>query len=105
MPFNENFLMPRAFLYDDKYSRSLSSGAKLLYSILLDLHISNQDNSDYIDENGDVFIYFENIAIEEILNVSDKKAIAIKTELLSQDLLKEIEQCPGEPSRLYLTIL
>lgn len=107
--------IPKALLFEPKYKgdkekgiKPLSNDAKVLYSILLDrtylsLHnaTENQDNR-FIDEKGDIFIYFDNTSIQEILNVSCKKAIAIKKELVSYNLLEEIQQGLNKTNRLYL---
>ena len=84
--------VPKALLYEPKYKgdkekniKPLSNDAKLLYGIFLDrtylsIHTATEKNdSKFIDKNGDIFIYFVNEAIAEIMNVSVKKAIALKT--------------------------
>ncbi|MBU5290097.1 replication initiator protein A [Paraclostridium bifermentans] len=110
--------IPKALLFEPRYkpnketgSKGLSNDAKILYGILLDrtylsIHTATEGNDDkYIDENGDVFIYFENPAIEEILNVANKKAIAVKKELIDFNLLEEVRQGQGKTNRLYLNIV
>lgn len=107
--------IPKALLYEPKYKsnkkegkKGLSNDAKLLYGILLDrtylsMHnaINNKDES-FIDENGDLFIYFDNTSIENILNVSGPKARGIKKELIFYSLLEEVQQGLGKANRLYL---
>lgn len=110
--------VPKALLYEPKYkpnketkSKGLSNDAKILYGVLLDrtylsIHTATEKNdTKYIDDNGDIFIYFENAAIEEILNVGTKKAIAVKKELVEFDLLEEVQQGQGKANRLYLNVV
>lgn len=110
--------VPKALLYEPKYkpnketgSKGLSNDAKILYGILLDrtylsLHTATEgQDSKYVDENGDIFIYFDNASIEEILNVATKKAIAVKKELVEFNLLEEVQQGQGKSNRLYLNVV
>ena len=110
--------VPKALLFEPKYkpnketkSKGLSNDAKILYGVLLDrtylsIHTATEQNdSTYVDENGDIFIYFENSAIEEILNVATKKAISVKKELVEFSLLEEVQQGQGKTNRLYLNVV
>lgn len=110
--------IPKALLYEKKYkpdkannTKGLSNDAKLLYGVLLDrtylsIHTATEKgDTTYIDENGDIFIYFELASIEEILNVATKKAIATKRELISFNLLEEVKIGQGKDTRLYLNIV
>lgn len=108
----------KPLLYETKYkpnketgSKGLSNDAKLLYGILLDrtklsIHKATQEGDiRFIDENGDIFIYFVNQAIAEILNFGEKKAIAVKKELVEYGLLEEVQQGDKKANRLYLNIV
>lgn len=102
------FILPKALLYEDKYkpnktigSKGLSNDAKLLYGILLDIY----KNNNFVDDNGDRFIIFDNIAIAEILNVATKKAVYVKRELIKFGLLREVRQGLGKANRLYLNVI
>lgn len=110
--------VPKALLYEPKYKgdkenkiKPLSNDAKLLYGIFLDrtylsIHkATEEENTNFIDENGDIFIYFVNEAIAEIMNVGLKKAIALKKELATFGLLEEIQQGDKKANRLYLNIV
>lgn len=108
--------IPKALIYEPRYrkqenNKGLSNEAKLLYGILLDktylsIFKAREDrNTKFIDENGDAFIYFDNASIEYVLQVSNKKAIQIKKELVSFNLLEEIQQGLGKANRLYLNIV
>lgn len=110
--------VPKALLYEPKYKgdkekkiKPLSNDAKLLYGIFLDrtylsIHKATEEgNANFIDENGDIFIYFVNEAIAEIMNIGLKKAIALKKELAAFGLLEEIQQGDKKANRLYLNIV
>ena len=110
--------IPKALLFEPKYKPSkeeskkgLSNDAKVLYGILLDrtylsIHTATEKgDTTYVDENGDIFMYFELASIEEILNVGTKKAIATKKELISFGLLEEVRVGQGKDNRLYLNIV
>lgn len=108
--------IPKALIYEPKYrkqenNKGLSNEAKLLYGVLLDktylsIFKAREDgNTKFIDENGDAFIYFDNASIEYVLQVSNKKAIQIKKELVAFNLLEEVQQGLGKANRLYLNIV
>lgn len=110
--------IPKALLFEPKYKpnkeeskKGLSNDAKVLYGILLDrtylsIHTATEKgDTTYVDENGDIFMYFELASIEEILNVGTKKAIATKKELISFGLLEEVRVGQGKDNRLYLNIV
>ena len=110
--------IPKALLFEPKYKpnkeeskKGLSNDAKILYGILLDrtylsIHTATEKgDTTYVDENGDIFMYFELASIEEILNVGTKKAIATKKELISFGLLEEVRVGQGKDNRLYLNIV
>lgn len=105
--------IPKALIYESKYRKQenhkgLSSEAKLLYGILLDktylsiFKAREEGNKNFIDENGDAFIYFDNASIEYVLQISNKKAIQVKKELVKFNLLEEVQQGLGFTNRLYL---
>lgn len=105
--------IPKALIYEPKYRKQedhkgLSNEAKLLYGILLDktylsiFKAREEGNKNFIDENGDAFIYFDNASIEYVLQISNKKAIQVKKELVKFNLLEEVQQGLGFTNRLYL---
>lgn len=107
--------VPKALLYKAEYKpnkdkgiKGLSNDAKLLYGVLLDrtylsFHKATTEKDErYIDDKGDIFIYFELAAIEEILNIGTKKAISVRKELINYNLLEEVKVGQGKDIRLYL---
>lgn len=107
--------VPKALMYEDKYKpnkatkeKGLSNDAKILYGVLMDrtsLSIYTYKatgDRNFIDEEGNIFIYFDNSSIEEILNVSVPKAVTVKKELVKFGLLEEVRQGLGKSNRLYV---
>ncbi|MCU9811171.1 replication initiator protein A [Paraclostridium sp. AKS81] len=110
--------VPQALLYEPKYKankelnrKALSNTAKLLYGILLErtklsvYSATVKGDTTYIDKNGDIFIFFDDTAIAEILNVSPKTGRSFKKELIEFDLLEEVRIGQGCANRLYLNIV
>lgn len=108
--------IPKALIFEPKYRnqeniKGLSNNAKLLYGILLDktylsiFKAREEGNTKFIDENGDAFIYFDNASIEYALQISNKKAIQVKKELINFNLLEEVQQGLGLTNRLYLIMV
>ncbi len=110
--------VPSALIYEPKYKpnkeigkKGLSNDAKILYGILLERtrlsvwNATEKNDTRFIDENGDIFIYFDDKSIAEILNLSEKKGRDVKKELVSYNLLEEIRQGLGKANRLYLNIV
>lgn len=65
---NEQFLKMQKFLFIEPFHSQLSNDAKLLYSYLADRHQLSVKNN-WVDENGDVFIYCTREAMGKVLNV------------------------------------
>lgn len=110
--------IPSALIYEPKYKpnkeigkKGLSNDAKVLYGILLERtrlsvwNATEKNDTSFIDENGDIFIYFDDKSIAEILNLSEKKGRDVKKELVNYNLLEEVRQGLGKANRLYLNIV
>ncbi|WP_349550133.1 replication initiator protein A [Leuconostoc pseudomesenteroides] len=97
------FMMPKALFELDTY-RKMKLESKMAYGILKDrfkLSISN----DWIDSEGNVFLYYTNEALGEILGVGKDKVIRIKKELREFGLLEEERQGLNKPNRIYISNL
>ncbi|KGJ49810.1 hypothetical protein KD33_07695 [Clostridium sp. NCR] len=110
--------VPSALLFEPKYKankelnkKALSNDSKLLYGILLErtklsvYSATVKGDTTYIDENGDIFFFFDDTSIAEILNVSIKTGRKFKRELIEFDLLEEVRIGQGKANRLYLNIV
>lgn len=91
---------PQWFFADPKY-RSLSSDAKLAYSLLLSRHQLSKMNN-WINEDGEVFIIYTRQELAKTLGISDRKAIQCMQELNRARLIWERRCGRGEANQIYL---
>lgn len=92
--------IPKAFSEDVYYS-DLSTDSRYAYGILRDrfkLSIKNK----WIDDAGNVFLYYTNEKLGQVLNCGKDKVIKIKKELTKFGLLEEERQGLNLPNRLYI---
>lgn len=93
------FQMPKFLFYGQ--CRNMSNDAKVLYSILRDRYVLSETNG-WVDENGDVYIYYKRQDMWEILNMSAKKLRKVLDELKTYGLLEETQQGLNMPNKIYL---
>ena len=112
----EFYQLPKVFIWDEKYRKGLSDGAKLLYMILRDrfnlsIHTTNQDiqnGSDsptYVDEEGNIYCILDNVEIAFTLNKSVKTVIGLMEELIELELVDKADGGAGKANRIYMNIL
>lgn len=94
------FRIPKALFYDSKYKEMMLE-SKNAYALIKDRFELSLQNG-WVDKNGDVFLIFKNQDLQELLQVGEKKVIAIKKELNKFDLLEEERQGLNKPNRLYI---
>ena len=96
------FQLPKSIHYNEKYLK-MSVEAKYLYMLMYDRNKISITNN-WIDDNGDIYIYFsiENICKE--LNVKDQKAQKLKKELMNHELIKEVRQGLNKPNKIYVQV-
>lgn len=80
---------------------SLSLHAKVLYSFMLRRVSISKDNG-WIDEAGDVYIYFRVDEIMEKFNCSNKTAAKIMSELEEIGLIEKRRQGQGKPDIIFV---
>ena len=98
--FSSYMVFPR-FLLD----MEINETAKMLYIILLDRARLSQKNDGWSDTDGHVFIYF---TIESLAEVLHKSQMTVKTALAvleKQELIFRKGQGPGQPNRIYNTMI
>lgn len=100
---NRFYQMPK-FLFDGEFKTKLSSDAKILYALLKDRFELSVKNS-WIDENGDVFMYFTRQEMCELLCCGKNKAIKLCNELKDFGLIEEVRQGLNKPNKIYLTVV
>ena len=96
------FQLPKSIHYNEKYLK-MSVEAKYLYMLMYDRN-KISITSNWVDDNGDIYIYFsiENICKE--LNIKDQKAQKLKKELMNHELIKEVRQGLNKPNKIYVQI-
>ena len=95
------FRFPWTLLRDPKYKWSISMHAKVLYGCMLDrLRLSRKN--DWIDEDGNIFIYYTLDDICYDVEVSEKTASVLLNELEGVELIFRVRQGLGKPNRLYV---
>ncbi|MGR8822811.1 replication initiator protein A [Leuconostoc citreum] len=94
------YRVPKALFENDQYSKMMPE-SKLAYAILKDRFELSLKN-DWIDDVGDVYLIDKNGDLQRMLNVGEKKVIAIKKELNAFGLLEEERQGLNRPNLLYI---
>ena len=91
-------------LTTDERMRTLSTDAKFLYGILLDRMGLSIENG-WLDERGDVYIYYTVEEIMKVLNCGSEKATKLLAELDSNSgigLIERVRQGQGKPAKIYI---
>ena len=93
------------FLFSEEF-KSLSSDAKVLYSLLKEMFESRIIN-DRVNESGDVYLGFSWADMRETLHVSETAVIEAANELKAFNLVEEASHGPVKwtSELIYLAIL
>ena len=103
------FQFPKVLMYGEQY-KHLSSDAKLAYMVLKD-RLEYSLRNHWVDEDNHVYFIFTVQELQDLFNCATEKAVKIKKELQTADLLKQIQMGfnpktkKNEPNRLYLSKL
>ena len=95
------FIQVPKSLFDNQFYKTLSLGAKMMYSILRDrqdLSIANE----WLDKNGYIFFYYDCEKLAEYMGISTSTINRYKKELIEYELLIQRRQGQGNPNRLYI---
>ena len=105
---NDNFsyaILPLKLISDEKY-RTLSSGEKILYVLLLNrTNYSRKNLKKFYDDKNGLFIYYPNAQIKSHLNCSSETAKKMLKNLENAELIKMEYQKNGLPIKIYVTDL
>ncbi len=93
------YLLPK-FLFKDDMFRTLSSDAKILYSLLI--AYAGQDEFQFQDEHGRLFIYFPYENAMYMLNCAKEKMTKTFKELDEVGLIERKIQGLGKPCKIYV---
>jgi hypothetical protein len=99
-----SFIRVPKLLVTDKRFEHLSASAKFLYGLLLD-RVGLSLQSGWIDERGNVYIYYTLNDIQEALGCGVGKAVALLAELDSKKgigLIERVKQGQGKPDIIYV---
>lgn len=88
-------------LFTIKMFSSLSLHAKVLYSFMLQRISISKDNN-WIDDYGNVYIYYKSEEIMQKFNCSNKTASKIMSELEEIGLIEKKRQGQGRPDIIYV---
>lgn len=94
------FMVPKALFVAEPYQQ-MRIESKMAYSILKErfkLSIKHK----WIDESGNVYLYYPNDKLAKMLGVGKDKVIRIKKELQQYGLLEEERQGFNKPNRIYV---
>lgn len=89
-------------LFGNDIYKGLSLGAKVVYGILKDRQsLSESNKSDWLDEKGRIYFYFDIEKLAELLETSKTTMIKYKKELEKHKLLYQFRQGQGKPNKMY----
>ena len=103
------FQFPKVLMYGEQY-KHLSSDAKLAYMVLKD-RLEYSLRNHWVDEDNHIYFIFTVQELQDLFNCATEKAVKIKKELQTANLLKQIQMGfnpktkKNEPNRLYLSKL
>lgn len=94
------FKLPKELMCSEKY-KGLSDSAKVTYAILRDRHDLSLKNR-WIDESGNVFIYYDGRKLAKMQGRSPATISKNKKLLKDFKLIEDERQGQGKPNRLYV---
>lgn len=97
---NDVILMP-SFLFHESYRTKLKVIDKLIYTLYLDRYWLFEAH-DVMDSNGDVYFYFPDNELADLLNINLRTVKASKKRLKEQNFLDEVN-CMDK-NKLYLIL-
>lgn len=100
MKKNSFYKLPKALFSDEKY-KSITTDAKVLYSLLLDRNSLSIKNG-WIDSYGRCYQYFTIKECKEKLNFGHDKIIKLFKELETNGLITRKRQGQGKPNIIYV---
>ena len=98
---NERYYQVPVAFFTNPYYRELSSDTKFTYAILKNrLTLSARNN--WIDDNGEVYIFFARKNIASILNTTVRTVARIISQLKEHNLIDVVQQGRGLPAKIYV---
>lgn len=100
---NHFYQLPKSLFTYKKY-HELSSHAKIIYAILHDRMQLSRKNK-WVNENGDIFIYFKQSELSDLINVSRPRISIHMAELRKVGLIeteKDTHKYSPNPNKIYV---
>lgn len=97
---NQFYQMPK-FLFNDKF-KSLSSDARVLYSLLRDRHQLSIKNN-WVNKNNEVYLIYTRDEMANMIGISIKTALKALNQLKECELIEEDRQGINKPNLIYLS--
>ncbi|MBP5249700.1 MAG: replication initiator protein A, partial [Lachnospiraceae bacterium] len=94
------FPVPKMMVMDKEFIK-ISAEAKLLFGLMLD-RLSLSRKNGWLDENGNVFIYFTIEDVRYFLRCSATKAVSVLKELTTVNLIDCRRVGLGKPNMIYI---
>ena len=96
----EQYFKLYKFLFEDEF-KSLSIGAKIIYSVMIDrMELSIKNN--WMDNEGKSYIFMTIEDIQEKINCSKQTAQNVLKELEYKELIIRVRQGFGKPNKIYV---
>jgi len=97
---NMSFYQTPKVLFVGAY-KNMKLGSKMVYSFLRD-RVGLSIKNNWVDKDGNVFIYYSRDNLAEDLNISEKSVRNYMKELAKYDLIKEKRQGLTKPNKIYV---
>jgi len=97
---NMSFYQTPKVLFVGVY-KNMKLGSKMVYSFLRD-RVGLSIKNNWVDKDGNVFIYYSRDNLAEDLNISEKSVRNYMKELAKYDLIKEKRQGLTKPNKIYV---
>ncbi len=88
-------------LFENSFYKDLCLESKILYAFLLDRLTLSKKNH-WINENGEIYLIFTRIEVQEKLNLSDKPVSKAFRQLVEVNLINEKKQGFGKPKLIFV---
>jgi len=88
-------------LFENPLYKNLCLESKILYAFLLDRLTLSKKNH-WINENGEIYLIFTRMEVQEKLNLSDKTVSKAFKQLVGVNLINEKKQGFGKPKLIFV---
>ena len=104
---SDNFYQLPKVVIKSKYYRKLKAEAKLMFMLCRDrlsasLDSTRKGNLRFVDDLGDIFIYYNIEDLSEDLGCGRDKVMKLKKELIKYGLIDEVRQGLNKANRIYV---